>query len=378
MTAPQKSLNTYTHGDWYYPLATRPTVKQPRKKIRLAHIDTGFAWHPCVDGDFDENNTMSFYKPTRKGVGELRRPEELYKFGSLFLDHGLATGAFVIGHPYSSKSSNSSNTNTSSVTLPLNGMISNAAAFIDFIPMRVIDSVDISTADCKRLSLAINWAVDNDCSVISMSFGSMSVGAGLDSSVPILRPAFERARNKGVILCCASGQGIPYMMYPGQFSLEGLCITCGPSTKDQIPHNAGMSPFWSTFKDGYVTICAPGAQMPKACWVNTGNLIKPNYSAGMMESEGSSYSTAFVASIAALWLAQHETAIDELKRLSPEKVMDLFKLTIQQTATPFAGLPKGIARELFGPGIINPHRLLADEGASFIQKQRARSDTVRQ
>lgn len=118
--------------------------------------------------------------------------------------------------------------------------------------------------------------------------------------------------------------------------------------------------------------------MPKACWVNTGNLIKPNYSAGMMESEGSSYSTAFVASIAALWLAQHETAIDELKRLSPEKVMDLFKLTIQQTATPFAGLPKGIARELFGPGIINPHRLLADEGASFIQKQRARSDAVRQ
>src|SRR5690349_657231 len=140
MTAPKTPLNTYTHGDWYYPLATRPTVKQPKKKIRLAHIDTGFAWHPCVDGAFDENNTMSFYKPPKKGVSELRRPEELYKFASLFLDHGLATGAFVIGHPYSSKSSNSSNTSTSSISLPLNGMISNADAFIEFIPMRVIDS----------------------------------------------------------------------------------------------------------------------------------------------------------------------------------------------------------------------------------------------
>ena len=118
--------------------------------------------------------------------------------------------------------------------------------------------------------------------------------------------------------------------------------------------------------------------MPKAYWANTGNWFNPDYSAGLMESEGSSYSTAFVASIAALWLAQHETAIDELKRTSPEKVMDLFKVTIQQTATPFAGLPKGIIKGIFGPGIINPQRLLGDEGGSFIQKQRSRSDAVRQ
>lgn len=349
--------NTYRWGDWYYPVSHRPKIAKPRKPIRLAHIDTGFAQHPCVTGRFNPANAMSFYDGIHQGPDQLLQPKDIqFKIDQWFRSHGLATGAFIIGGTGWEPG----------FAYPLAGMLSDTPpGIVDFIPMRVIDSVDLGASDCKRLSTAIHWALNNDCKVISMSFGSVTVGSFFDrASVTLLRTALEAARDKGVILCCASGQGVPFMMYPGMFSLEDLCITCGPSTRDKDPWvGSAMAPSWEKFDKGYVTICAPGVNMPKAYWRDIGDL-KAIYRPGLMESEGSSYSTAFVASIAALWLAKHDETIELMEANSRTAMLvpKIFKQVVQDTATSFS---RRQGPE-FGPGIINPHKVLDTNPYQFL------------
>jgi hypothetical protein len=357
-----------------------PVLKQPTKPIRLAHIDTGFGKHPCVSGRFAENNTISFYEEKakhansysvcpRQGFGELLTEEQLLR--SQFSDHGLATGAFIIGQPTNSSDGKS---------LPLHGMCSHLGRiqdYIDFIPMRVMGSVNMSEDSCERLVKAVKWAIDNDCKVISMSFGMYRPKPFYEVSKDLigkLKNAFEEAQNSGVILCCASGQGVPKMMYPAKLALEDLCISCGPSTQKGIPWTEAKqaqdsnevvspSPMWSQFEANYITICAPGTKMPKAYWKKTG-FILTHYKADLMKSEGSSYSTAFVAAIAALWYGQLELKREANKKHQIEfegvtykthQIVSVFKRFLQETAIPWKD---NSPLNPYGPGIINPARLL--------------------
>jgi hypothetical protein len=375
--------NKYIHEDWYYPMNDRhkepsykvppgdPVLERPTTPIRLAHIDTGFGGHPCVSDRFSESKTISFYEEKakyansfsvcpRQGFGELLSEEQLLR--SQFSDHGLATGAFIIGKPTNLPDGES---------LPLHGMCSHLGRiqdYIDFIPMRVMGSVNLSEDSCERLVKAVKWAIDNDCKVISMSFGMYRPKPFYEVSKDLigrLRGAFEAARNAGVILCCASGQGVPKMMYPAKLALEDLCISCGPSTQKGVPWTnakqaqdsnevVSPSPIWSQFEANYITICAPGTKMPKAYWKKTGRFVA-YYKAGLMKSEGSSYSTAFVAAIAALWYGQLERNLELRATYQSHEIMSVFKRFLQETATSWKD---NSPLNPYGPGIINPARLL--------------------
>jgi hypothetical protein len=153
----------------------------------------------------------------------------------------------------------------------------------------------------------------------------------------------ERAYKNGVIVCCASGQFLPGMAWPGIYSLKGWSICCGPSNQANGPSPQSV---WPLFGNGYVTIAAPGEYMPQAAWKD-GVCATGQPELGI--SEGSSYSAAFTSSVAALWWASN---YEKLLTMEPRDIVPVFRNTLVKTCIPW-NYPKN-----YGPGIVNPNGVL--------------------
>ena len=179
-----------------------------------------------------------------------------------------------------------------------------------------------------------------------------------------LKSALTRAKDAGAIVCVASGQGDLSELWPGKFGREDLCITCGPSTQglepwtlstppDQSPTQKLMTPTWKSFGEGYVTICAPGFNMPKTYW----RVENGEYAPSVGQSEGSSYSTAFVAGIACLWYTRHAQALRNLPNKG--EIVAIFRRALQGTCLAFKGDYSKLSR-MYSRGIVEPSLLLTE------------------
>jgi subtilisin family serine protease len=316
-------------ADWYWPASRRlpKSAYGGAPDIRVAHIDTGVSNHPCLRGGFDGAGSMSFFYPNgeREGRGVICWGRE----HPYFISHGTGTGGLIIGERVTG--------------LPLDGMTPRGV--VETVPCRVSDEVVLFPDDVERLAEAIHWAVDQgDIRVMSISLGDV------DFKVPQhLKAALQRAHARGVIVCCAAGQLVPGMVWPAAFSRpsEGeLVICCGVSRPDHMPDPMSA---WIAFPKDYVTIAAPGVDMPRAYWrEDVCSLNQP----AVITSEGTSYSTAYSASVAALWWARNW---DKLSKMDPAKVVPLFRSKIQGSCYPWARWP-GFGN--FGPGILNPNGVL--------------------
>ncbi|UOB18329.1 S8/S53 family peptidase [Abyssalbus ytuae] len=294
-------------------------------KIKIAHIDTGITEHPYLEGGFIKENTMDFTKPqnNQKGKGVITVEKALSK---KFGDHGTATAGLIIN--------NEEDENIKGI-IP-RWMIDNK--MIEFHSYRVGNSVVLSINAVNRLSKAINHAVKEGCKIISISLGA----EGFEDRK--LRLAMEYAVNNGVIICCAAGQLVPFQIYPAAFSHENLCICCAASTAQNEPWK---STWWNSFQNGYVTIAAPGTSMPKIYWEDIDN-------PSVKKSEGSSYSTAYTASVAALWYLKNYKS---LSKRAGNEIVRIFKTRIQYTRIPWED-NRGYSRNKIGPGILNPKGVL--------------------
>lgn len=299
--------------------------------LPIAHMDTGISLHPVLDGRFDPGNTMNLFNSANQQEGEgVLTPQEANS--GKFMDHGTATAAFIIGA-------------SEDEAIDFLGMLD--AGVVDLRSYRVSEGVILTVWDLKRLSDAIIHSVDNGCKVISISLGSQG------GEPQNLKEALIYAHDQGVIVCCAAGQLVPFQIWPAAFSLQELCICCGASTPEQRPWG---QVWWKSYQDGYVTIAAPGRTMPKAYWTSS------NLQPAVKESEGSSYSTAFVASIAACWYIKNE---EFLSNLASREIVPLFKRMLQGTCRPWAD-QRGYSLEKIGPGIIDPNALLGAIPAEYM------------
>jgi hypothetical protein len=324
-------------ADWYWPMVERllpSAYETPRKVIRIAHLDTGISRHPClVDGFVDGK---SFYDGGGNGV--ISWPDD----GPLkyLVDHGTATASLIAG---SHGPGSSLRMSGMALLQPPTGMEAERGPAV-VVPCQVSSSVALFQADVDRVAAAINWAVDNDCKVITISLGS----EGLKDSN--LEKAVRRAYDNGVILCAASGQIVPFMLWPASFALKTygeLCICCGPSTPEKTPWKLAN---WWSWADDYVTIAAPANHMPKATWQSGAPATYAPEKAILTQSEGSSYSTAYTAAAAALWYSKYW---NDLQKVKKSEIVGLFRSLLVKTCDPWAERGLNI-----GPGILNPARLL--------------------
>jgi len=343
-------------NSWYWPVAERlpRSDYSAPSPIRIAQADTGVSMHPCLVGGFNPADTMDFFlsKNIRKGKGVICWGED----HPFFISHGTGIGGFIVGQPFG--------------RMKLHGMT--VRDVVEMVSCRVADSVVLTPADLTRLADCINWAVNDGIKVINISLGAIALQ--FDSALPPLTKAVENAYKKGVIICAAAGQIAPGMIWPGVYSLKGWVIACGPSKTGRL---ASAQSIWHAFHDGYVTVAAPGENIPKANWEkDTCTDNKPE----LVTSEGSSYSTAFTSSVAALWWARnHQT----LSRMDPREIVPLFRHTIQKTCSPWN---ENYDKTKFGPGILNPNRVinsivkpnnLSIKSSGFAQVKRVPGGTYR-
>ncbi|HVF62554.1 MAG TPA: S8 family serine peptidase, partial [Casimicrobiaceae bacterium] len=157
--------------------------------------------------------------------------------------------------------------------------VSGVAPRATLIPLRV--STKVAHFSWTRLTDAIDHAVANNAHAISMS-----LGGPLPSFV--LHDAIEDAVGAGVILVAAAGNQWPFVVFPARYD-EVIAVAASACNDQRWAASAS---------GGDVDITAPGESVWRAETSTSGAFH-------LSRSSGTSYATAQVAGIAALWLAHH-------------------------------------------------------------------------
>ena len=259
---------------WTEIVATRSGDRaRPGNNVRIAHPDTGWYYHEVWNQGATEHRNLdhragwNFVENAHNG-GEQSSLDRLDSW--FFNGHGTSTASVMVAAPHRK--------------------ITGVAPWATVIPIRAGRSV-VLNGGVTELTKAIEFArTKTNCRVISMSLGWYNLD-------PILRKAIQEAVKQNIIAVAAAGQYNP------------VRETCEPARYSEVVGVAGIDGFnglregkpWehsSRDPDGTITISAPATPVYRAK-VTVGR--RDDYN----DSEGTSYATAFVAGIAAMWLSYH-------------------------------------------------------------------------
>jgi hypothetical protein len=198
-------------------------------------------------------------------------------------------------------------------------------------------SPDAGTAEATTANIlrGIDWAIKNGARIINMSF------AGPDD--PILHVALQKARDKGVILIAAAGNGGPSSppLYPG----------ADPSVIAVTATDEHDAVFADANRGSYVALAAPGV-----------NILEPAPN-GYQITTGTSVAAAHVSGVAALLLERNP-------KLDAAAVQNILQSTARDLG------PKG-RDDVYGYGLIDPYRALQAVDATAAPTASARPDAER-
>jgi hypothetical protein len=168
--------------------------------------------------------------------------------------------------------------------------------------------------ETDRLARAILDASGDDRSHVKTETGVMSISmGGLPSWT--LWDAVKKAEARGYLIVAAAGNHVRTVVWPARFaSVVAVAAT-----------NVGCRPWSGSSAGPAVDVSAPGESVWRASLDDGGA-----DSTGM--SKGTTYATATVAGIAALWLARH-AGEPELERIHAEgRTAQVFQALLAQTA----------------------------------------------
>ena len=289
---------------------------------KIGHPDTGYSDHVDFDSEaLEKDKKNNFIEEDKLPIDPLPPATT-----STHPGHGTSTGSVIIsrGDVTDSPPTNSEGGTTDP------GKVTGVACEAELVPYRAIKSVIRFTYG--NIEKAIYEAVNDGCSIVSLSLGGLGHNA--------LNAAMEYAIGKNVIIVAAAGNvpGIP-VVYPARYP---YCIAVAANNIDDKPWDG------STYGKE-VTISAPGESVWRAF------RSKPNEATNIVEpSCGTSYSTACVAGVAAIWLSHHNR--DKLiEQFDPDtKLQFVFKRLIKENAR----CPNGWDTNKYGTGIVDAEKLL--------------------
>lgn len=272
--------------------------------IIIGHPDTGYLRHPEIWNDGPVNRVLAdfgfdFVDEDRDAAS----PEST---------HGTATASIIM-----------SGGDADDGAIHVSGVAPGAR----LIPIRVDN--DVLHFRWGRARKAIEWAIRRDCHVISMSLGGPISG-------PSLHEAIQRAVERGIIVVAAAGNVWPFVVYPARYQ-EVVCVAATNERKAK----------WADSARGEdVDVSAPGEFVWRATRENGAFTVAP--------SSGTSYATAIVAGVAALWLARHERQ-RLIERYGAPNIAAVFKEIVMKHGV---DTPPGWDTRRMGAGIINARRVL--------------------
>lgn len=280
------------------------------KGVTVAHLDTGWTDHVDLDNsNFDHARRMDFI--THKGTAE----DTLGYWGNP--GHGTRTGSVIMSK---------GGVSPSGTTSP--GRITGVAREATYVPVRCIKSVVIIfNAEVAR---AVRYATATSADVISMSLGGRPMKA--------LQLAIEDAVNKDLLVVCAAGNNVRFVVWPARY----------PTTVAVAANNVHDQPWSGSSRGSRIDISAPGEDVWKAD-------PDPRFVA-CSPGSGTSYATANLAGVAALWLAFHGKAVLQGIALAGHvRLQEVFRTALKATANH----PAGWDTSKFGSGIVDAYRLLS-------------------
>jgi hypothetical protein len=239
----------------------------PGTNVVIGHPDCGYREHSVWDkGNLDTKSGRSFW-PNEDPSDAKERP------GAEYPGHGLATASVMVA------------------PLPLKeGTVTGVAPHSVVIPIRCNDTVKIWFTTEAIVTRGVRYAMERKCRVISISMGGLYQFGGPHPGT-ILGRTIQEAIDADIIVVAAAGQNIPFDLTVMPANLSRVIGVAGIEKTARRYQAWGYS---ARVPYGSITISAPARTVTKAA-------IDGSYNT----SEGTSYATAFVAGVAALWLSHH-------------------------------------------------------------------------
>lgn len=285
------------------------------KDIMIAHPDTGYTNHP----DFFAETRVY----TASGYDFLNdRPDPVDTLSGMNPSHGTSTGSVIM----------------SDIGPGGSDHVTGVAPKAKLVPLRTNDSVMYFSY--LNLCRALYFAADKGWPIASMSLG------GAFSSKALLR-ALQYAADKGMILVAASGNYYPAVVYPARYEETIAACACNVEVLN-LPAGDISDGIWRyAAQEDDVDVTAPGETVWRARTEPGGVFL-------VAPSDGTSYATATVAGIAALWLAHH--GLDALRQRYPGRQLPtVFKEIVMTSGVE---VPRGWRTDRWGAGVINALRVL--------------------
>lgn len=301
--------------------AKQAWVLSKGERIAIGHPDTGFLPHPEVwpstgDGPIDTHRDYDFVADDDDARAE---PDEndLLPGGP---SHGTSTASVIVS---AEGRANSPNGNT---------FVSGIAPEATLIPLRVSNSV--VHFSMRRVRKAIEYAVQEGLQVLSMSLGGPFPSRRLHRTI-------KEAERAGVILIAAAGNNIPFrpVIWPARYPEVIAVAAC----------NVDEKPWSGSSRGEKIDATAPGESVWRA-------LVDESATGAarfrVERSSGTSYATATVAGVCALWLSYHGWR--PLYQKYGARLTDAFRHMIDQNSRQSDDLPA----DDFGPGIVDAEAIL--------------------
>jgi hypothetical protein len=307
------------------------------KGIIVGHPDTGYRKHPEMWNADPAKTTIladdgyDFLDRDNDATDELDQGGFIPNPG-----HGTKSGSVIVS-PKGRQMAGE----------PATQFVSGVAPGARLVPLRVHRSVvHFKTGN---LAKAIAAAAGDDRSLVKKQADVISISMG---GLPgwALWKAVRLARDKGVIVVAAAGNEVKTVVWPARFkevvAVSASNVECGLW--------AGAS------HGGAVDITAPGESVWRAA-------MDPQGIDSIGMGQGTTFATATVAGVAALWLAYHRGDLDALKRDGKvtDAFMDALKWKPWRPDDPQSA-PSGVTcashapwqPEKYGAGIVNAENVL--------------------
>lgn len=333
--------------------------KQPGEGISIAHIDTGILPFPALQRNHskrlatapsDTLQSSSLLSGTFNFV-QLNLPAIDNNPKAPNFGHGTETASLIIG----------SLAENNVVNWAFHG-VSPAA---QIIPIKVTDSVVMlgnvatsGTADLRNLAQGIRLATRLGAHIMTISLGALFDGDNL------IAKAVQEALDSGTIVVAAAGQVVPIDLVPLPASLPGV-VSVTASTRERE--------HWQyAFSGKNISWAAPGENVCHFSMNKNATYdLHPSLSNQIVElatrdgasmtlrglirkSSGTSYSTAFTAGAAALWLQHHSW--EKLSKLYGQKNISRLFISVAQSYGMDRPEKWNVRRH--GAGILNIRKLL--------------------
>jgi subtilisin family serine protease len=311
------------------------------RATRIGHLDTGFTRHPAFGPwNHDSNeNVLAHLGVNYLESGQVPRdPIETHYPGQP--GHGTRIGSVIAAVDPK--------------------WIVGIAAGAKIVPYRITNSVLINFMGSNiPVGEALTHAIqDAGCSVINISLGDPCFPGRKNGR------AVDMAYEAGAIVVAAAGNITSEVTYPGR---HARVICAGGATvakTEPLPALGDFQPWRGASRGNRVTVSGPADKIVRATWRVEGTTMAPIVAGG---GDGTSFATAHISGLAALWLARWGDALDRKYADARWKRVEAFRTVLRRAAHKPPHWPEA----QFGAGVVDAEAVLKAElpDGSSLQKQ---------